>query len=242
MYKESQLRSVAKSVSWRFWATLTTAAIVYYFTKELALAAAIGGIEIVIKFVISFIHERAWTKITFGIREVKPAVLWFTGLSGAGKSTLAEEVHRRMAKEGLRVETLDGDIVRRVFPKTGFSRPERDAHVRRVGFLASLLEKNGVFVLASFIAPYEESRQFVRSLCSDFIEIHVATPLEECERRDVKGRYQKARQGEIKYFTGIDDPYEEPVNPELRVDTTNMSIGAAADEVMGLLRKRKSGL
>ena len=114
--------------------------------------------------------------------------------------------------------------------------------MRRVGFLASLLEKNGVFVLASFIAPYEESRQFVRSLCSDFIEIHVATPLEECERRDVKGLYQKARQGEIKYFTGIDDPYEEPVNPELRVDTTNMSIGAAADEVMALLRKRKSGL
>jgi adenylylsulfate kinase len=165
----------------------------------------------------------------------EPAVLWFTGLSGAGKTTIAREVHDRLVAAGAKVEYLDGDVIRSVFPQTGFTRPERDAHVRRVGFLASRLEHHGVFVICALISPYAESRAYVRSLCRRFVEIHVATPLHECERRDVKGLYQRARRGEITNFTGIDDTYEPPPTPELRIDTTAMSAPEAADLIMTAL-------
>jgi adenylylsulfate kinase len=163
---------------------------------------------------------------------VEAAVLWFTGLSGAGKTTIAQEVRDRLVASDARVEYLDGDIIRSAFPATGFTRPERDAHVRRVGFLASRLEHHGVFVICALISPYADSRAYVRGLCRRFVEIHVATPLEECERRDVKGLYQRARKGEIANFTGVNDPYEPPVSPEMRIDTTALSVGDAADLVM----------
>src|SRR6185295_12046071 len=132
------------------------------------------------------------------------AVIWFTGFSGSGKSTIARRVVEELGRRGEEVEHLDGDAIRTVFPSTGFSRPERDAHVRRVGYLASRLAAHGVVAVASLISPYEESRAFVRSLCERFLEIHVSTPLEECERRDAKGLYARARRGEIASFTGID--------------------------------------
>ncbi len=136
------------------------------------------------------------------------------------------------------MERLDGDTIRDIFPNTGFSRAERDAHIKRVGYLASKLEQNGVFVVASFVSPYRESRDFVRSLCKNFVEVHVATPLAVCEQRDVKGLYAKARRGEIQNFTGIDDPFEPPLNPELVVDTTKLPIDKAGELVFGLLQGR----
>ena len=170
--------------------------------------------------------------------ELQPSVIWFTGLSGSGKSTIADSVEAELRRRGFKVERLDGDILRNIFPLTGFTREERDTHVRRVGFLASKLEQHGVFVVASFVSPYRDSRAFVRGLCSSFIEVHVATPLEECERRDVKGLYAKARRGEIRNFTGIDDPYEEPTSPELTIDTRTTTVDAAANQVMQLLQQR----
>lgn len=168
-------------------------------------------------------------------RRLDPAVLWFTGLSGAGKSTIAQEVCERLSAVGVPVEYLDGDTIRDIFPNTGFSRAERDAHVRRVGFLASRLEHHGIFVVCALISPYRESRASVRRLCRRFVEIHVSTPLHECERRDVKGLYGRARRGEITNFTGLDDPYEPPVDPELQIDTSVVSLSEAADLVMGVL-------
>ena len=153
-----------------------------------------------------------------------PAVIWLTGLPGSGKSTIAEGIMEYLSKNVIRAEHLDGDDVRKMFPQTGFSKEERDRHIRRVGHLASMLEKHDVTVVASFISPYREAREFVRSLCRNFIEIYVSTPLEVCEQRDPKGLYLKARKGEIKEFTGIDDPYEEPTRPELRIDTTDQRI------------------
>lgn len=164
-----------------------------------------------------------------------PAVLWFTGLSGGGKSTIAKEVCERLSAVGVPVEYLDGDAIRDIFPNTGFSRAERDAHVRRVGFLASRLEHHGIFVVCALISPYRESRESVRRLCRRFVEIYVSTPLHECERRDVKGLYGRARRGEITNFTGLDDPYEAPVDPELQIDTSAMSLSEAANLVMGVL-------
>ena len=165
----------------------------------------------------------------------QPAVLWFTGLSGAGKSTIAREVCERVRAAGGQVEYLDGDLIRSLLPQTGFSKTERDAHVRRVGFLASRLEHHGVLVVCALISPHAAAREFVRGLCRRFVEIHVSTPLEECERRDVKGLYMRARRGEIRQFTGVDDLYEPPVDPELRIDTTNLSLEDSVDLVLRAL-------
>jgi adenylylsulfate kinase len=170
---------------------------------------------------------------------VRPAgVVWFTGLSGSGKSTVATWVAERLRADGVPVELIDGDALREVFPTTGFSQPERDAHVRRVGYLASRLEHHGVTVVASLISPYRASRDFARGLCRDFFEIHVATPIEECERRDVKGLYARARRGELRQFTGVDDPYEPPIAPELVLDTSAIGVEEAGRRVLDLLRHR----
>ncbi len=170
--------------------------------------------------------------------EIKSTVLWFTGLSGSGKSTISERVYEILNEEGHRVEHLDGDAVRDIFPKTGFSREERNEHIKRVGYLASRLQAHDVTVIGSFISPYREARRFVRDLCEDFTEVWISTPLEVCEERDVKGLYEKARRGEITQFTGIDDPYEEPENPELEIDTTDITVEEAVGRVLDYLRSR----
>lgn len=162
----------------------------------------------------------------------RPAVVWFTGLSGAGKSTIAQAVCERLRAAGAKVEYLDGDTIRDVFPNTGFSREEREAHVKRIGFLASRLEHHGVIVVCALISPYAASRAEARRMANRFIEVHVATSLAECERRDVKGLYRRARKGEITRFTGIDDPYEPPERPELTLDTSTLTVAEAAEQVL----------
>ena len=159
-------------------------------------------------------------------------VLWFTGLSGSGKSTIAVRVHEALVGRGTDVEYIDGDALREVFPMTGFTREEREEHLRRTGYMASRLAAHGVTVVASFVSPYRASREFIRRLCPGFMEIYVATPLEECERRDVKGLYARARRGEIRHFTGIDDPYESPEHPELTLDTRELSVDQCVDAVL----------
>lgn len=162
--------------------------------------------------------------------------MWLTGLSGAGKSTLADVLFEKIAETGQRCEQLDGDILRGVFPNTGFSKDARDEHIRRVGFMASRLEHHGVAVVASFISPYRESRNFIRNLCENFIEVHVNASLDECKRRDVKGLYKKALAGEIKEFTGIDNPYEAPENPEIVVNTGTQTIDESVQQIMDYLK------
>lgn len=160
------------------------------------------------------------------------AVVWLTGLSGSGKSTIGRTLCERLAGSGHAVEYIDGDSIREVFPNTGFSRDERNAHVKRVGYLASRLEHHGVTVVCALISPYAEARSDVRRLCRRFIEVHVATPIEECERRDVKGLYARARRGELKQFTGIDDPYEPPAAPEITIDTSRMDVEQAVRAIL----------
>lgn len=159
-------------------------------------------------------------------------VLWFTGLSGSGKSTIAIRVHQELRRRGAEVEYIDGDALREVFPSTGFTREDREEHLRRTGYMASRLAAHGVTVVASFVSPYRASREFIRKLCPGFVEIYVSTPLEECERRDVKGLYARARRGEIRNFTGIDDPYEAPEHPELTLDTRALSVEQSVATVL----------
>lgn len=164
-------------------------------------------------------------------------MLWFTGLSGSGKSTIADRVAKELAKRGVEVERLDGDQIRSIFPGIGFTRKEREEHLKRVGYIAALLEKHRITVIASFVSPYRKSRHFVRKLCRNFVEVFVSTPLAVCERRDPKGLYRKARQGTLLNFTGINDPYEAPGKPEIRIDTSNLTVGEASRMVIDYLAR-----
>src|SRR2546421_5817877 len=152
--------------------------------------------------------------------EQKGLTVWFTGLSGAGKSTLAEMLYHELRRRDLRVEMLDGDIVRTNLSKgLGFSKEDRDTNILRIGFVANLLSRNGVATIVSAISPYREARNQCRAMIRDFVEVFVHATVEECSRRDVKGLYAKAMAGEIKGFTGVDDPYEPPDDAEIVVDT-----------------------
>jgi adenylylsulfate kinase len=158
-------------------------------------------------------------------------VFWFTGLPASGKSLLADRLTEHLKGLGHGVERLDGDTLRSQFPGTGFTREERIRHIKRAGDIAARLESEGKIVIASFISPYRESRAYVRSVCRRFVEIHVRASLEECEKRDPKGLYRKARSGEIKNFTGLDDPYEPPENPELTIDTERQTVDQSSAQL-----------
>ena len=165
--------------------------------------------------------------------EHKGFTVWFTGLSGAGKSTIAEVLVRKLRERNMKVELLDGDVVRTNLSKgLGFSKEDRDTNIRRIAFVCHLLSRNNVCAVAAAISPYRAIRDEARALIGDFVEVFVNTPLEECERRDVKGLYAKARAGELKQFTGIDDPYEEPLNPEVVCFTTRETPEESANKIM----------
>jgi adenylyl-sulfate kinase len=166
--------------------------------------------------------------------------LWFTGLSGAGKSTIASLVEAELRNRGERIEVLDGDVVRTNLSKgLGFSKEDRDTNIRRIAFVADLLSRNGVPVITAAISPYRETRDEARELMGDrFIEIYVKASVEECARRDVKGLYEKAFSGEIKEFTGVSDPYEEPLAPELLLDTESETPEESAARVLALVDER----
>lgn len=156
-------------------------------------------------------------------------VFWLTGLPASGKTALADRLTEYLKLKGLNVERLDGDALRAKFPQTGFSREDRNAHVRRAGILASQLEKSGSIVVVSLISPYREARTYARSICQNFIEVYVKASLATCESRDPKGLYRKARAGEIRNFTGIDDPYEPPESPDTIIPTDDLTLEESFD-------------
>jgi adenylylsulfate kinase len=168
------------------------------------------------------------------------AVIWFTGLSGSGKSTIAQVVEDQLVEAGVPVEMLDGDVVRENLSKgLGFSKQDRDINIRRIAFVAHLLQRNGVFVITAAISPYRSIRDEARAMIKDFVEVFADAPLDVCEERDVKGLYAKARAGEIKEFTGIDDPYEPPANPEVVCRTDRESVEESAQKVVDKLVELK---
>ena len=170
----------------------------------------------------------------------KGFTLWMTGLSGSGKSTITEVIVDTFEERGLPLEVLDGDVVRENLSKgLGFSKEDRDTNIQRIGFVADLLARNGVPVITAAISPYRETRDNARAMHdatnTRFVETFIATSLEDCEARDVKGLYAKARSGEIPTFTGVSDPYEEPENPEIRVETAGKTPEESAEEVLAYL-------
>ena len=164
--------------------------------------------------------------------------IWFTGLSGSGKTTISQAIEAKLRAAGAKLEVLDGDIVRTNLTKgLGFSKEDRDENVRRIGFVSHLLTRNGVIVMVSAISPYRDVRDQVRQRIGDFVEVYASAPVEVCEQRDVKGLYKKARSGEIKNFTGISDPYEAPLNPEVVCETDKETLEESVNKVMAKLEE-----
>jgi len=166
--------------------------------------------------------------------------VWLTGLSGAGKSAIADELMRRLAARGARAELLDGDVVRTHLSKgLGYSREDRDTNIRRIGFVAELLSRNGVIAVVAAISPYRETRDEVKSHIANFVEVHVDCPLEVLVARDTKGLYKKALSGQLLNFTGVSDPYEAPLRPDLKLRTDLEALADSADRVWRLLAERR---
>jgi adenylylsulfate kinase len=165
-------------------------------------------------------------------------VVWFTGFSGAGKSTIAEALKEKLQFEGHQTEVLDGDEIRENLTKDlGFSKEDRDTNIRRIGFVAKLLARNGVIVLVPVISPYRSIREEMRANIDNFLEVFVNAPISVCEERDVKGLYKQVRAGKIKQFTGIDDPYEAPTNPEVECRTDLEDISESVVKILTQLKK-----
>jgi adenylylsulfate kinase len=165
--------------------------------------------------------------------EQKGVTLWFTGLPCSGKSTIADAVATELQQMGLKAERLDADIIRKhLWKELGYSKEDRDENIRRATFLAKLLTRNGIVVLTSFISPYEELRDYARREIGDFVEIYVKCPVEVCIQRDTRGMYEKALAGKIQNFTGVSDPYEEPPNPELVLESDKESLQESVAKVM----------
>jgi adenylyl-sulfate kinase len=166
----------------------------------------------------------------------KGFTLWFTGLSGSGKSTLAKEVERILRERGMKVEVLDGDVVRTNLSKgLGFSKEDRDINIRRIGFVCHLLTRNDVVAIAAAISPYKAIRDENRKLVGRFVEVYCECPLDVLEDRDVKGLYAKARSGEIKNFTGVSDPYEAPDNPEVIINSAEEGVEESVAKIIRTL-------
>ena len=187
-------------------------------------------------------HKQTLSKGERGaLKHQRPCILWFTGLSGAGKSTVANALEQALYARGYHTYLLDGDNVRHGLNKNlGFSADDREENIRRIGEVAKLFVDGGTIVLTAFISPYRRDREQVRELVDDgeFIEVFVDTPLDVCEDRDPKGLYKKARAGEIKHFTGIDDPYEAPDQPEITLRTDKNSIEESVVQIMEELAER----
>lgn len=179
----------------------------------------------------------------------KGFTLWFTGMSGAGKSTISRLLEQQLRGLGAKVEVLDGDIVRTHLSKgLGFSKEDRDENVRRIGFVCDLLSRNGVIAIAAAISPYREVRDEVRGSIDNFVEVHVHCPVEVLAERDVKGLYKRALAGEIPHFTGVSDPYEPPLNPEVTVNSATETPEESVEKIwatlegMGLVNFDRSAL
>jgi len=171
----------------------------------------------------------------------KGFTLWFTGLSGAGKSTIAAIMEKRLREAGARVEVLDGDVVRTHLSKgLGFSREDRDTNILRIGFVAGEIVRHNGVVICAAVSPYRAARNECRRMVGDdpFVEVFVDTPIEVCEQRDVKGLYSRARRGELKGFTGVDDPYEPPIDPEIVITTVGSTPEANARRIVAFLETR----
>jgi len=237
MYKETNKRSIVKGITWRVVATTTTIAIVYFFFDRLDLAIAAGMIETVLKVGLYWIHERIWFKIRWGRKKIEPFNLWFTGLPLSGKTTIADKVYEELAKLHIPIERIDSKDVRELIPDIGYTREDRNRHMKRIGNLIRTLQKNSISTVASFVSPYRESRKVIRDMVKNNVVVYVKADVETCKKRDYKGAYAKALSGEYQNFSGVNDVYEEPQHAEIVIDTDTIPVDEAVEEIVKYIKK-----
>ena len=237
MYKETNKRSIVKGISWRVIATTTTIIIVYFFFGRLDLAIAAGMIETVLKVGLYWAHERAWLKVSWERKKIEPFNLWFTGLPLSGKTTIADKVYDELQKLHIPIERLDSKDIRDVVPDIGFTRENRNRHMKRVGHLIKTLQNNSISTVASFVSPYKESRKAIREMVKNNVVVYLKADIETCKQRDYKGVYEKALKGELQNFSGINDVYEEPQYAEVTIDTDTTSVDEAVQTIVKYIKK-----
>ena len=237
MYKETNIRSIVKGLSWRVIATGTTMGIVYIFFGNVELAIATGLLETVAKVALYWGHEKVWQKIRWGRKKIDPFNIWFTGLPLSGKTTIADKVYEKLKKLDIPIERIDSKDIREIFPNAGYTREERNRHIKRIAHLIQTLQKNSVSTVCSFVSPYKESRKMIREMVKNNVVVYVKANIETCKKRDYKGVYKKALKGEIQNFTGISDVYEEPKHPEIVIDTEKINPDEAVDIIFKYIKK-----
>ncbi|MEJ6775782.1 MAG: adenylyl-sulfate kinase [Crocinitomicaceae bacterium] len=237
MYKDTNIRSIVKGISWRVIASMTTMTIVYLFFGRIDLAIATGLIETGFKLSLYWVHERMWFKVRWGRKKIEPFNIWFTGLPLSGKTTIADLVYIELEKLHIPIERIDSTNIRDLVPGIGFTRADRNIHMHRIGYLIQKLQKNSVSTVVSFVSPYTESRKAIREMVKQNIVVYVKADIETCKARDYKGVYQRAIAGELKNFTGVNDVYEEPKHAEIIVDTDKMSAKDAAKIIVKYVKK-----
>ncbi|WP_434637376.1 adenylyl-sulfate kinase [Sulfurimonas sp. NW7] len=237
MYKETNKRSIVKGISWRIVATTTTVIIVYVFFGRLDLAIATGIIESVLKVGLYWAHERAWFKINWGRKKIEPFNLWFTGLPLSGKTTIADRVYEELEKLRIPLERIDSKDIRELIPDIGYTREDRNRHMKRIGNLIKTLQNNSISTVASFVSPYRESRKAIREMVKNNVVVYVKADVETCKQRDYKGAYAKALSGEYQNFSGVNDVYEEPQHAEIVVDTDKLSVDESVELIIKHIKK-----
>ena len=226
---DTNKRSVWKAFSWRFFAVIILSLIAYFTLNDIKKASFITIVYHLFQIVAYFIHERIWNYIKWG--KTRGMFIQMTGLSGAGKTTIARSVAQRLLKKGYKVEIIDGDEYREGLCRDlGFSKEDRNTNIRRLGFVGKVLSRNNVITIMSAINPYESIREELNKNCGAKT-VFVNCTLDKCIERDVKGLYAKALSGEIANFTGVSDPYEAPLTPDLTLKTDSASVETSVDEL-----------
>jgi adenylylsulfate kinase len=244
MIVETKKRRLLKTLSWRIFAFFLTFTLLIVITKLVTLSTLFAAVasfcDLIIKSVAYYTHESLWNRSNYGKKLEKSdgCTIWMTGLPCSGKTTIAKKLKKKLERDLLRVEHLDGDIVRKL-PNwnLGFSKKDRNKNIRRIARISSYLSQKAI-TICSFVSPYKEARQLARDGSNTFIEVYINCPVEVCAERDVKGMYAKAKSGEIKGFTGVDDPYEVPENPELACYTNVETIDESANKIYEYLKNK----
>ncbi len=271
--EKSHVRHVLKTITWRLVGTMDTMFMGWLISGDPLVGLKLGGLELVTKMGLYYLHERVWHRTDFGLLEVvqeydqeqasispyivkqdyeinrslrnahfghNSIMVLFTGLSGSGKSTLANLVEKKLNRDGYKTYLLDGDNIRLGLNKDlKFTAEDRKENLRRIAEVAKLFVDSGTVVLAAFISPLQVDRDMMRQILGDdFMVVYVNAPLDICEKRDVKGLYKKARSGEIPNFTGISSPYEEPINPDIIIDTVNSTPLDCAEKIISSLKPK----
>jgi adenylylsulfate kinase len=239
MYKDGNRRSLAKGVSWRFFATSTTIIIVFVFFGRVDLAIAAGMVETVAKVILYWIHERIWLDIRWGRKRIEPFCLWFTGLPLSGKTTVADRVFSELKKNDIPIERLDSKDIRDLIPDIGYTRQDRNRHLLRVAHLIRTLQKNSISTVASFVSPYEETRKTIKKMARNCLVVYLQADIDTCRARDYKGVYKKADAGELIRFTGITDVYEEPTEADIVIDTREIPVDKAVEIILEEIAQRR---